>query len=352
MRTYPSLIAAMLALLTIPLIGCDAAKDAANDVARRAKEAVSSGDTATAVEEAAVDTPVAAPPVVETKPDPQQLVDRFLKLSPRDINDKQVMAIATNDEAKELITELKLSGAPVSPAGLDALVMFPNLRSLDMSGTRHSAGSYSFLTKLNLEVLSLHTTQFNDAAMPFLTGLTELRELTLSDTGVSDQGLVNLKDLKNLEVLRLRKLQTNGASFKSVPCQKLRVLEVGRTAFGIEGWRFMKKMPNLEILRAGECGFGDDALKSLRGCTNLQELYLGKNGITDNGLKSLGGLKKLQKLSLPNNRTISGRGLIVMKKLKQVTMLDINGTMANQQTVKDLVELLPECDIMYEGMTF
>lgn len=352
MRTYPNLIAAMLALLTIPLVGCDAAKDAANDVAKRAKEAVNSGDSATAVKEAPVDTPAAAPPVVETKPDPQQLVNRFLKLSPQDINDKQVMAIATNEETKELITELKLSGARVTPAGLDALAMFPNLRSLDMSGTGHSPDAYRFLTKLNLEVLSLHTSKFNDAAMPFLTGLTELRELTLSDTSVSDQGLVNLKGLTNLEVLRLRKLQTNGAAFKFVPCQKLRVLEVGRTAFGMEGWRFMKKMPNLEILRAGECGFGDHALKSLRSCNNLLELYLGKNSITDNGLKSLGGLKKLQKLSLPNNRTVSGRGLVVMRKLKQVTTLDINGTMANRQTVKDLVELLPDCDIMYEGMTF
>lgn len=287
-----------------------------------------------------------------TKPDPQQLVDAFLRLPARDKTDKRLFEIVALDPGRELVTELSLTGAPLSDDGLKALASLPNLKSLKLTNARqYNPQRFAFLANLNaLEVLDLEATNFDDSSMRFLSGLSHLRELTLSQTGVTDQGLPGLQNLGNLEVLRARKITTNGAGFKSVPGGSLRVLEVGRTLWGVHGWRFLKQMPNLEILRAGECGLGDDGMKALRGCSNLQELYIAKNGFTDKGLLSLKGLKNLKKLSLANN-TISGVGLIVMKSLPQVIMLDINGTRCNDQAAKELVELLPEADIMYNGLT-
>ncbi|MFK7820895.1 MAG: leucine-rich repeat domain-containing protein [Planctomycetaceae bacterium] len=331
--------------------GCDAAKEAASDIADRAKDAVGDGENTAAPADTTSAEPTAAAPAAPT---PQQLVDAFLNTSPRQYTDDMIVEAANASPANEAVTSLKLSAAPVTVKAIEALQRFPNLKELDLSGGRLlSAASCQPIANLQqLESLKLAGTAWNDAMMPVLSGLSGLRELDLDHTKVSDQGLVHLQNLENLRSLKLRRATTNGAVFKLLKLPNLERLEVGQTLFGVEGSKYLKNMPNLKVLIAGTAGISDETLKGLRACKNLEELFVGSNGITDDGLKFLKSSKKLKKLSLSKNTRVSGRGLIVMKSLRQVEMLDIDGTSANQQTVNDLVELLPDTDIMWGGRTW
>ena len=91
-----------------------------------------------------------------------------------------------------------------------------------------------------------------DAALPLLKGMTQLRRLDLDSTGVTDIGLENLAEMKQLHELNL-----GGC---------LQVTDVG--------------------------------LKNLKGLDALEYLYICDTQVTDAGLKFLAGMKQLQKLSL------------------------------------------------------
>jgi Leucine-rich repeat (LRR) protein len=354
MRVFKlSMVAFAISGFVLFSCGCDAAKEAASDIADRAKDAVGDGDEEATAADVATAEPKAAPAAAAAPPTPQQIVDAFLKTSPTQYTDDMIVEAANASPANEAITSLKLSGSPIGVAGMEALQRFPNLKELDLSGGRTlSASACQPIGQLTqLEVLNLDSTPWNDAMMPVLAGLTELKDLDLDHTRVSDQGLVHLQGLSNLQSLKLRKATTNGAAFKLLKLSALERLEVGQTQFGVEGSKYFKNMPNLKVLIAGSAAISDDTLKGLRACRNLEELYVGSNGISDNGLKYLKPFKQLKKLSLSKNQ-VSGRGLIVMKSLRQVEMLDIDGTYTNQQSVNELVELLPDADIMWGGRTW
>ncbi len=144
------------------------------------------------------------------------------------------------------LKKLRLSGTPITGAGLAHLAELSSLEELDLSecgqltddamvhlgrfvalrdlnlwrvgitdqGVRHLAG----LTAL--ERLNLDNTRLTDAGLPFLAPLTRLTFLHLGSTALSDAGLVHLEGLAALQDLKVTRTAVTAAGVAALQ-QKL-----------------------------------------------------------------------------------------------------------------------------------
>jgi hypothetical protein len=110
-----------------------------------------------------------------------------------------------NSPTKE-VTRVSLTGSTEKLGFLLGKIKdaFPNLRTLDLSGTLTSDIDLEHLEGYtSLRVLRLGNTKVTSGGMQFLKGMTGLEELDLGGTLVTDAGLEELKGLKNLKKLNL-----------------------------------------------------------------------------------------------------------------------------------------------------
>lgn len=90
-----------------------------------------------------------------------------------------------------------------SDDGLDVLVGMKKLKSLMLSSPFVTGKFLGHLLDLPIELLSVHGEKFNDDSMHYLKDLSELRELNLKNTSVSDASIdiiLSLNELKKLDV--------------------------------------------------------------------------------------------------------------------------------------------------------
>jgi hypothetical protein len=109
-----------------------------------------------------------------------------------------------DEKDPERLVAVDFTVAPVSDADLAVLKRLPDLRQLNLGGTRISDAGLSHLGGLKgLEELYLLAVPITDAGLEHLRGLTGLRQLDLSATRVTDAGLRHLEALTGLEHLYL-----------------------------------------------------------------------------------------------------------------------------------------------------
>ncbi len=137
---------------------------------------------------------------------------------------------------------------------------------------------------------------FTDAEMVHLKGLTNLRELSLRGTKVTDTGLGHLKGMA---------------------------------------------LTSLDLLFTP---VSDAGLEHLKGMTSLQTLVLTETRVTDAGLKHLTGLTRLGYLGL-NATKVSDAGIEHLKELKSLRTLTLRGTHVTDTGVRELHSALPNCHI-------
>lgn len=102
------------------------------------------------------------------------------------------------------LRELNLHGASFSDADLERLRGLPNLRILNLSGTKITDAGLAVLQTLpNLQVLNLNETRISNAGLQYLRGMPNLQNLMLYGTKVSDDGLAQLQSVQTLQKLLL-----------------------------------------------------------------------------------------------------------------------------------------------------
>jgi serine/threonine-protein kinase len=151
-----------------------------------------------------------------------------------------------------------------------------------------------------LKILDLRDTAVTDEGLPHLRGL-PLRELTLPRR-VTDAGLVNIRDMKELRTLRLAPARANGG-----------------------GLVHLYKLDNLESLALTGTAVDDTAAGYLPGVNSLRELDLSGASVTDSGLEHLARLSGLRKLTLART-ALKGPGLKHLQDLRALEELDLSGT--------------------------
>lgn len=128
--------------------------------------------------------------------------------------------------------------------------------------------------------------------------LTNLKALDLRAAQVTDDGLVHLKGLLNLEWIQLPAQTSDAGLINLQDLKKLRDMDLRMTQVTGEGFKHLKNLPNLIEINLNGSPATDQGLSSLKDIPNIKRLYLSMTKITDAGLPHLYGLKNLTTVQL------------------------------------------------------
>ncbi len=148
--------------------------------------------------------------------------------------------------------------------------------------------------------LGIGDSNATDAELVHLTGLTQLKNLSLRKAQITDAGLTRLKGLGLTQLIMLH-------------------------------------LDNTPITDAG--------LVHLTGLTQLRHLGLNNTQITDAGLVHLTGLTQLQSLGL-NNTQITDAGLVHLTRLSQLQELGLESTKITDSGLATFRNALPKCSVI------
>jgi len=102
------------------------------------------------------------------------------------------------------VSAASLGYSPATDAALDYVSRLTELEDLDLSGTDVTDRGLAYLKRLTkLKRLSLDDTKITDRGLEHLEGLNSLRALSLKRTSVTDAGLPRLKSCTSLRRLRI-----------------------------------------------------------------------------------------------------------------------------------------------------
>jgi Leucine-rich repeat (LRR) protein len=213
-------------------------------------------------------------------------------------------------------TKVHLHGAHVTDEGLSGVKFDefnPALKSLSLVGTNvtdekladlvvsHETNEPLDLTSLDLS----RSARLSDGSLDIIKKMTGLETLNLSGTKITDQGLGQLKDLKQLQSLKL----SSNPMITEASIPQLCAL------------------PNLRSLDlSGNAQLADGSLDALKEIPSLETLNLSGTKITDQGLGKLKDLKQFYALNLSSNPMITDASIPQLQSFTGTGSLDLNGT--------------------------
>lgn len=265
-------------------------------------------------------------------------------LTPDDLQELGLAGIQIADDQLRHIAhltdlrELDLSQTNILGTGLKYLAKIDSLKKLWLSGTHVGDNELSCLLELSsLEGLGLRATPTTDAGMVHVGKITSLESLSLS-AGVSDEGLAQLKDLKNLRWLSTG---DRGVTDKGLACLAgLTNLEY----LGLEGARvsdaglvYLKNMSKLKKLRLIGTPVTEKGFVHLESLKNLEELYV-LFGVTETGLMALSKLPSLKNITVDGD-SLSEEGLALLSKFKSLEHVYVDDTDKMDAIASELAKL-------------
>ncbi|MEY4179668.1 MAG: hypothetical protein RLY70_3242, partial [Planctomycetota bacterium] len=139
----------------------------------------------------------------------------------------------------------------------------------------------------------------DDTDLPHFAAVSEMRQLSLGRTAVTERGLLTLSAARQLEWLDLSftpAADEGVAVFRH--CTRLRQLFLERTTITDASLEWIGKLRELEELDLSGTKISDAGLKRLAGLVKLRTLYLTDCSVGDTGVDALRGLKRLETLDL------------------------------------------------------
>lgn len=218
------------------------------------------------------------------------------------------------------------------------------LRLFHPYGTITDDDARHFVHLAKLEELDLSFTQISDAGMVHLSGLRNLKSLSLPDR-ISNDALRHIENLTNLETLHLPfRMENDNLDFLR-RLTNLRELRLGR---GLSE-NSLSELQNLKELRKIEglpMDLTDEGLENLKELVNLENLNLDERKITDDGLRHLSDLSELEFLNL-SRTDIGDDGVMSLSRLTKLKDIYLYGTRVTNEGVARLQQALPNCKISH-----
>jgi Leucine-rich repeat (LRR) protein len=243
------------------------------------------------------------------------------------------------------LTALDLSGTRITDEGLKAISGLPRLEELDISGTDVTSSGFAALTGMGaLTTLRARSTAINSESLRTLQAITSLRVLALTSCPINDQGIRYLAALKSLREMVIENTAVSGAGFDVFPPDaQLTELWAKGSALDDNGLGEVKKLRQLRVLSIPVTKITDSGLKAIADMS-LRELYVGGNNISDEGLAHLSNMKSLRTLYLPGN-PITDAGLHHLYELSSLQELRLSETKITKKGIRALQAQLPKTQI-------
>jgi hypothetical protein len=268
---------------------------------------------------------------------------------------------------------------------LSDLLSLHGLRSLDLAGLRDTQSSkealddfavYQISGLRQLRGLSLHGGDISNLGIASLAALTELRDLHFSLLPkVSDDGLAPLSALTHLESLSFFYTGTASSYRYFVANKNLKHFRSTSPPSDDELAGLLQAFPRLESLDINCNNLTDKGvaqitsltelrsltlsllfdvtdpgfLRKLRSVPKLRELKIENSGTTtDTWVTEIAELHELESLSLSGAHHLTNEGVTLISNLKRLRTLNLKGVDGiTARTVTQLRAALPDCDIKW-----
>ncbi len=315
--------------------------------------------------------------VVKPAPiDPAKFLAEFAAKRPETITDADLKTLGSLDFGREQVTSLDVTRGPVTDEGLQNLTKLPELSVLNLTSTsidghglevlagcpklkrlkvrlalRMTPQGWESLSKVSqLEFLDVSTnTSISDADVAKFKVLTNLRELNLSETLVTDDVFKTLVEMENLEILWISGnglIRGNGLQFYTRSKPALRELHANKTSLGANGLRHIKSISSLQLLDISASSLGDQQFAELKGANNLVHLKVGANFLSNDGMKTVLGLSKLKILDLEGMQTISDAGLGILSKKSGLQTLNAKKVPFTPKAIEQFRKIQKNCEVL------
>jgi Protein kinase domain/Leucine rich repeat len=213
---------------------------------------------------------------------------------------------------------------------LDVLAKFTGLKnlSLDNAGiTDEGAEAISKIT--SLEELYLRRTKITDVGLASLAKLRNLRRLGLNDTAVTADGLAALKGLKNLESIGFLTSDlpdyADAVKKMAVTFPRLTSTRVQGKALGKEHFEPLLAWKSLTHLAIADSELREGTVPATGKLVGLEWLEITNTAFGDVDVDALLGLKALKRITLGGTK-ITDSGLLKLKALKNLKEVNVPNT--------------------------
>jgi hypothetical protein len=363
--------------------------------------------------------PQAAPQAAPKQPEPpkktaQEALSQFQSTPTYRRTNEQLAELASLPEARDQITVLELQGSTINDAGLAVLPKFDKVEKLNIGTINYSNDALANVAKMKnvtvlvmtkgamkdknsdagmahiaqmkqltelyvdqakfstagiaeiakmtqLEKLSVALiSQFVDEHLQMLAPLVNLKDLDLTGSYVSDDGLKYLVPFTELEVLKMAKMQAvRGAGLLDLVTRrhglrKLKTLTMYDNPYlQIAAYQGISNIKTLEVLDIGKANCTNTAFENaLPPLRNLTALMVHENdALSDDAMGTLPKLKKLKSIYFENNKLISDRSFPSFAKMKWLEALTLAQTSWTPTGARNLKNKLKNCKINYNGQT-
>lgn len=241
------------------------------------------------------------------------------------------------------VEQLDLSNSAITDEDLQYIGEMTNLTKLEITSCANiSDEGVAYLRGLkNLDTIQLSKTRITDKSIDVLTPLKRLRSLELFNTQVTDDGIAKLKALPIVEIgLEGCPRITDNALKPLAAKGKLTHVNVSETNISDNGLICLRSCKNLNTLRAGECRNITDAAVTFV-ADNLPHLhYLDVSGtkVSKRSIPTMLRLKDLHDLHI-GFLELTDEDVAPLTSLSRVTKLDLSGNRVTDKSLRTLADM-------------
>ena len=215
------------------------------------------------------------------------------------------------------LQSLSVRALPLSEAALARIGRLTQLRQLDLFESAVTDAGVAHLKNLRgLQVLSLQRTRAGDGALVHVAGFERLVHLNLSDTRVTDDGMSAVRSLHQLNELYAAGTRLTGRFATHLQELELKSLIIGNMrTIDEEGFRHIAALPHLESLKMSVMPVPDAWFRSFASHPALQVLRIDRIDISDAVIPHLAAIPMLREASL-SHTGITAAGIAELRQAK------------------------------------
>lgn len=269
-------------------------------------------------------------------------------------------AAPASDEAA-LVEQLKKAGAEFTLTK----GVITGVRVSDLA--KFTDADFQALGKLkSLKTFSSSGDKLDDRTLAFLTGLTELEDISTNAAQITDVGLKQFMAFRNVRQIKffhtsLRRKDFNGSGLATLAeLPKLRALTVAGCPFNDAGMAAVGKLVQLENFRTWHTYQTEAGNVHLKSLVNLKSLMLGQrlrqyggasnaHSLTDATLEIVAGMKSLDTLYLTEQK-FSLAALEKLSSLPNLKRLSLSQVDLTTAEVEQLKAALPKAKVDFKPM--
>jgi Leucine-rich repeat (LRR) protein len=266
------------------------------------------------------------------------------------LEEKSAVQASINSEQQVV----SLKSASLLDADATTLREYPKLQKLVLSGSRVGKSLTVLSDLTQLRELELENTDITDVEMKSLAALSNLQVLNLAGCNITDEGLQHLKTLIDLQSLNLNRTKIRGAGLASITSlSKLETLSLQETELQASEIPSLAGLSRLRILHLAKTPVDGAFIPLLADLPNLERLYLDETKISDDDIPRLAAVLAERTPQLKglffDDTSLSDASIdsfIGFSKLKSLALIHLGGTRISLEGYIKLRQTLPEVNFV------